>query len=546
MLMFLDYLFMQLARSTPENNRQIFLLKLSELCKSVEKALIDEKEDEKNLDNQINFICNTLDEIKKGKKELKCSFNEEWNDWYDEVGEEYNFSDPDSILDDVSAAIELLHKCLDHEQYEKGAELAFKLSDLKIYASGDFSDETMGLRELICFDLLDIDLDKIAKDALCLAYMGSKETDRAEKMLAIMENFNFYSFSIEEILKTGSSEVNLKSFLRLWIEALANRPAIKTDNLLEEAQNLLKDKKACLDNASRYAESHPILYRNILEKENANPEEMLLIGLRGMKEVPIDQSVRSTIASLAAKYALKAEKRETAEYCWLEAFRTSPTILYYFQIRLYSQNWVDYANNVRNIYLSYYDSNDFIEQKDLAALMFFDERFDDFIDKFMDAKDGIGWSFTFMKEGIALMLLLLDSGKSGYLGLSEMLKIAATVCSFDIDSYSENIGLDSKTSVLRKFTEYFKMWKAQIVLPNGIDELWLGKIYQWLELRVSAIIKANRRSCYEECAAFVAAYGEVLESRGKIGEKLRIMQQYKKDYSRRRAFHEALRTFGMK
>ena len=90
------------------------------------------------------------------------------------------------------------------------------------------------------------------------------------------------------------------------------------------------------------------------------------------------------------------------------------------------------------------------------------------------------------------------------------------------------------------------MWKAQIVLPNGIDELWLGKIYQWLELRVSAIIKANRRSCYEECAAFVAAYGEVLESRGKIGEKLRIMQQYKKDYSRRRAFHEALRTFGMK
>ena len=44
----------------------------------------------------------------------------------------------------------------------------------------------------------------------------------------------------------------------------------------------------------------------------------------------------------------------------------------------------------------------------------------------------------------------------------------------------------------------------------------------------------------------VATYGEVLESKGKPGEKNRIMQQYKTEYFRRRAFHDELRRFGMR
>ena len=74
----------------------------------------------------------------------------------------------------------------------------------------------------------------------------------------------------------------------------------------------------------------------------------------------------------------------------------------------------------------------------------------------MNAGDGIGWSFTFMKEGIALMLLLLNSGKTSFPGLSEMIKIAIDGCSFKVDSYSEKESLNSKPSVSAKFSEYFK------------------------------------------------------------------------------------------
>ena len=151
-----------IARTTPENNRQQFLAKLNDYCKSAKEAYIDEKEEEITLDNQINTIYNVLDEIQTGKRELKSEYNLEWDGWYDDDIYEYNFSDPNDILDAVSTAIELLHKCLDHEQYEKGAQLALILSFLKVQVSGDYRDGTLGIKDLIWFKLLNIDLDKVA------------------------------------------------------------------------------------------------------------------------------------------------------------------------------------------------------------------------------------------------------------------------------------------------------------------------------------------------------------------------------------------------
>ena len=118
-------------------------------------------------------------------------------------------------------------------------------------------------------------------------------------MVIIMDNFGFYDVSLDEILQIGSHEIDLNSLLPSWINALAKRPAIISDELLVEAQNMLQDKKDVLDNASLYAENHPFLYKNILSIEDDSPEEMLLIGLRGMKEVPINSKIRSDICMMA-------------------------------------------------------------------------------------------------------------------------------------------------------------------------------------------------------------------------------------------------------
>lgn len=55
----------------------------------------------------------------------------------------------------------------------------------------------------------------------------------------------------------------------------------------------------------------------------------------------------------------------------------------------------------------------------------------------------------------------------------------------------------------------------------------------------------NRRNYYNECAAFIAALGEVKESLGERNGKSMLMNEYKTAYPRRRSFHEELRRFGM-
>ena len=538
----------EIARTIPESSRRRFLTTLNSFCADPSDKLIVEKETDTYLEVRVDSILKALKEIHAGERELECEYNEQWDDWRDDEDDAYRFSDPDNLLDDITAAVNVLHQCLDKKKYAKGAELARALAELDIHVSGDYDDDKMGIQELADYDLLEVELGETIKEAVYLTYMGTREAGRAEAMLTVMDKFGDNSVSLEDILQTGLDEIELDSLLPSWIEALAKRPERTSAKLLAEAQDLLQDKKAVLEYASRYAESHPILYYNILRAGicDAVPGEMLQIGLRGMKEVQVNHPIRSKISLLTAEYALAVKDRQMAEKCWLEAFRTLPTVENYLRIRIQSQHWDKYAQNVRIIYTEYYKSRSTWEKKPLAALMFFDERFEEMINLFMKAGTGIGWSSTFMKGGIALLLMLLDSEATCRQGMSAMLDKAIDACSFDGESYREGTDLDSDTSTAVLFQECFKRWKTQIVIPEDVCELWLKEIDKWIALRVAAIMDANRRNYYGECAAFVAAYGEVLASRGKPGEKERIMEQYKTEYSRRRAFHEELRSFGMK
>lgn len=57
-------------------------------------------------------------------------------------------------------------------------------------------------------------------------------------------------------------------------------------------------------------------------------------------------------------------------------------------------------------------------------------------------------------------------------------------------------------------------------------------------------MSANRRNYYGECAAYIAALGEVQESLGEAGAKQRLMTSYKDKYFRRSAFREEMRNYG--
>ena len=537
----------EIARTVPESDRQRFLDQLKHFSDDPDEAIKDESAPGyEELSGQIDRIIEVLNEINDGDRGLDSDYNEEWDDWNDYSRDEFLFSDPSGVLDDIGLAVSLLHAALDREEYEKGAELAQILSELTVPVSGEY-DDTMDLRNLVNYDLLDIDMSQTVREAVYLAYMGTREPECAGAMLSIIYNFSDYSVRLEDILQMGQEEIDLDALLPSWIEELAASPDTKTDSLLTEALDMLQDKEAILDYASRYAESHPVIYQNILQKglKDTSPEEMLKIGLQGMENVPVPHKTRSDISLLTAGYALKTQNIQSAENCWLEAFRSSPTVVNYLRLRLQSQCWEKYAQTAREIYMSYKGFKNQWDNRPLAVLMFFDAQFEEMKDKFMKPGNGLGWSSTFMKEGISLMLMLLNTGSADRPGMAAMRDKAFGACSFSVKEYCQGTDLISSASDKVFFQECFDKWKSTIVLPDNTCELWMKRIEQWTELRVSAIMGASRRNYYAECAAFIAAAGEVQDDM-KHGSKNLLMQRYKASYSRRRAFHDELRRYGMK
>ncbi len=108
-----------------------------------------------------------------------------------------------------------------------------------------------------------------------------------------------------------------------------------------------------------------------------------------------------------------------------------------------------------------------------------------------------------------------------------------------------NIRIEIGMSILRNCFGYALKYGKKIAFADDEKQQYLCWIEELIAKRVNGIMEANRRNYYRECAAYIAALGEVVESRGEYKAKQRILMEYKTLYSRRRAFHRELRSYGM-
>ena len=544
----------ELARTLPEQNRDRFLEILRRFTSAEDQAIQparNSSSENSDFASRVDEMIKTLEKINAGERSLGSELNEEWDDWYDSEDTEFIFSDSENILDDLSAAFNLIHQCIDREDYEKGAELAVVLAPLKVNVDGeysDYSDSSLDIETMISYSLLDIPFRRAAAEAAYLVLAGSSESEKASFLYLVLSCFRSPRLMLENILQIGSREIAVTDFLPAWIAELGEKTGAYELDLLLEAQDMIPPETA-LANAKKLAEKHPALLEHYLltERDRKTSEELLSVGLEALTLIPVEESKRASVALLTAEYALAGNDPKTAEECWLEAFCSDPSVINFLRLLLEAAGRQDLLEKARIFCGQHYENpaNRF-NQKPYATILFLDGQFRSVLDRFMKAKEGIGWSSTFMKEGLALFLLLLNSGRTTAPGLSIMVQKAQDACHFTSEDYLAGLEISVQEKGEIKFNDLFQSWKETVSLDSPLKEELLRRIDQWIQKRVAAIMNANRRNYYGECAAYIAAFGEVRESMGEKGAKAALMEQYRVEYSRRRAFHDELRRFGMR
>lgn len=97
-------------------------------------------------------------------------------------------------------------------------------------------------------------------------------------------------------------------------------------------------------------------------------------------------------------------------------------------------------------------------------------------------------------------------------------------------------------SGIEGFENDFDEWRKMREIPEDIKKKAIAKAENAIEKRTEAILGCHR-NYYGECADYIAAIGEVRESRGEKGVKNQILQKYDSTYRRYRAFRAELRRY---
>ena len=101
-------------------------------------------------------------------------------------------------------------------------------------------------------------------------------------------------------------------------------------------------------------------------------------------------------------------------------------------------------------------------------LRFFDGQFAEVLDKGLNKSEALGWTGTFMKQGIALYLLYLHEGQWNGKGIAAMAEIVKNSMRFSVEEYKKGTcGLEG-IGENALFCQLFFKWKSMVQMESDI------------------------------------------------------------------------------
>ncbi len=556
----------EIGRVFPEHRREDFLEMLRSVGNKEEKASKKNTEKDIDFDEMYRYVRKNLKSIDSQEITITGILNEEYDDWYDDSGEEFYYEDNNGISDMLAEACDFVHICMDRERYKEGFEVGNQMLEMEILCDNEYGDEEFSLGDMVHHELLYCNLKQVILDTVYCAYHAVPPIKRPEALYGIIVNAKEDAVTLEAIMQHGDEELPaLEEFLSCWITYLGDKTGHDADRLILEAAGLLNDIPLEVQYAEKYAAIHPGLYLNILENgKYATANDMVSIGIQAMKAIPKKYIMRSRVALKTAEYVIAANgETSLLGKCYYAAYESDTSALNYLRALLndcenekkkeeLQKVFMKLPVHKSNGYFGMYESSGSCSEREenrpdgnmVLLLRFLDGQFADVLDQGLNQSQALGWTGTFMKQGIALYLLYLYEGQWHGKGMAAMAEIVKSAMKFSSEEYRKGVCGSEETGENELFCQLFLKWKSMAQMESDMRERAVKRITALLEKRTAGIMDANRRNYYGECAAYIAALGEVRESLGELGAKQKLMTSYKDKYTRRSAFREEMRNYG--
>ena len=516
-----------LARTIKENKRSIFL-------------------DSLNGENNYGDIIHDVKEIQDWCKKIQdgdiyfdCSYSEQYgeNYWSDYS---YEYSDTYEIGEKLTIAFQVAEDLLYQKKYEEAADLYNLLIGMRFQAYDSDAEETneLELEELVNEELVSLNLKQIVLNLIYAKYQASEGKERVSSLLTYLKWSISKNIKLEEFFTIGPEEiVGIDVFMKEWITFLKCEDGDLAGRLLFEACILQGDIEKLCNMAREMVQKHPVLYLRaceclINEKREVECEK---IGLEAIGLLSEELIIRGKVADLTAKVAKKLGHKEVASECYKVAFYSESTLNHYlrlFEIENYrnitdidtiklrvlpKKAFVDFANVNNQMRINY------ISQEHKKLLRFFKGDFDYIYEECKKDKTYLGWSNNIKGVIVPLFILFLDRNKCFSKAGEKLIEGI---------KYRLNYLDDDEKSFLQRFL----MWKDKIKITSEQHEKYITWLYSEVDKRTEAVVGGGYRGSYYKAAVLISAFGETMESHGKLGEKENIIEHYKKIHSRKRAF----------
>ena len=512
------------------------------------------------VEEKMSQIQKWQEKIDEGEIYLNTEEYEDYSSGYWDADRITEYYDNQGVGDKLMYMIRFAEDCVEDRRYQEANEIYEWLWEMSVFTDNEFGDP-VDIEMLEDNNLIHTDMKRLALLTLYADYQGLPSEKRAEDMYLYFSFSTFSKIHMEEIFHVGRENLkDTERFWNDWIELLKSKKGDVEARLLKEAILYCKGMKGLHEMAEENASIHPSLYLAVMdeyEKEHFY-EKIEEVGKNALDKIDANLTIRGEIALKTAYVSSNLMHEEKMmQFCW-ECFCSDSTVKNYLRLfgteemaKRYGMRGKEVlTHRIKETTESSWKNTELrrnvIDDYEYYSLIFYTGDFEKVKNISKNPKGSLGWSSSFIRDGIRLFLLYLYEKPLPS-------KAAASIAAYigfpdtkdgEIRMHFENIILEEcHKHKISEFWNYFQRWKIHFLMREEERKRYLSWAEKIACSRADAIVSGQHRNHYGEVAGLLAIVGEIKESMGMSGAKSEIFVQYKNKFPRHSSFQKEMKYY---